>query len=169
MTKGRLVRAAVVLLAIVASIVVARLGPAAESQAKSPAIATASTSTSTASIADGETSAVGRRENAPWQRTARSFISRYPNARGCKTAWLARLRPVVSQDLHRSLKTIRLANLPSDEFGQGQVLQTAEVGGVMRFPLRGGDVAAVDVTVSVSDHGRLRVTGFEPVAEGSMQ
>lgn len=168
MITGKVVRAVVVAVAIIAAIVVVRLRSAVESRPTSPVIVTASSSASTASVPDDALQADGRREEELWQRTARSFISRYPNTRGGKSAWLARLRPVVSDNLHRSLKTVRLANLSSGTFGPGEVQRTAEVGGVMRFPIRGGDVAAVDVSVSASDQGRLRVTGFEPVTDESV-
>ncbi|MEN3121228.1 hypothetical protein [Janibacter sp. LM] len=168
MTTGKVVRAVIATVAIIAAIVVVRLRPAAETRPTSPVTVTASSSAPTTSIPEGALQADGRRGDEPWQRTARSFINRYPNTQGGKSAWLARLRPVVSDDLHRSLQTVHLANIPSGTFEPGQVQQTAEVGGVMRFPLRGGDVAAVDVSVSTSDQGRLRVTGFEPVTDGSV-
>lgn len=175
MSKGRALRAVVVALAILAAIVVVRLRPGLEprplpSSAGAPeSSATSSSSTWATAPVDATHSTDRRQESATWQKKARSFINRYPNARGGKAAWLERLRSVVSDDLYVSLKTVRLANLPSGTFGAGDVQQTAEVGGVMRFPLRHGDVAAVDVTVSATDQGRLRVTGVEPVADGSVQ
>lgn len=35
----------------------------------------------------------------------------------------------------------------------------------MRFPLRGGSIGGVDVTVSATDQGTLRVTDFAPVTD----
>lgn len=174
MSKGKALRAAVIALSIVAAIVVVRLQPRTESRplptaAASTATGTTMSSSTRATPAGATPSTDRRRESALWQKKARSFISRYPNARGGKAAWLERLRPVVSDDLYSSLKTVRLANLPSGAFGPGEVQQTGEVGGVVRFPLRHGDVAAVDVTVSATDQGRLRVTGFEPVTRGRWQ
>lgn len=168
MSMGKALRAAVIALSILAAIVVVRMQPGTESRPLPTSSAATAPSPTTASSTRATPTAVTpltgqRRESALWQKKARSFISRYPNTRGGKTAWLGRLRPVVSDDLYSSLKTVRLANLPSGVFGPGEVQQTAEVGGAMRFPLRHGDVAAVDVTVSATDQGRLRVTGFEPV------
>ncbi|WP_346007693.1 hypothetical protein [Janibacter terrae] len=168
MSKSKALRAAVIALSILAAIVVVRMQPGTESRplptaaAATPPSPTTSSSTR-AAAGDATPSTDRRRGSSLWQKRARSFISRYPNTRGGKAAWLGRLRPVVSDDLYSSLKTVRLANIPSGTFGPGEVQQTAEVGGVMRFPLRHGDVAAVDVTVSATDQGRLRVTGFEPV------
>lgn len=174
MSKGKALRAAVIGLSILTAIVVVRIQPGTESRPLPTAAAANAPSPTTSSStwttpADATTSTDQRRESALWQKKARSFISRYPNTRGGKTAWLGRLRTVVSDDLYRSLKTVRLANLPLGTFGPGEVQQTAEVGGVMRFPLRHGDVVAVDVTVSATDQGRLRVTGFEPVTGGRGQ
>lgn len=174
MSKGKALRAAVIALSILAAIVVVRMQPGTESRPlPTTAAATVPSPTTSSSTwttpADVTPSTDRRRDSALWQKKARSFISRYPNTRGGKTAWLTRLRPVVSDDLYSSLKTVRLANLPSGVFGPGEVQQTAEVGGVMRFPLRHGDVAGVDVTVSATDQGRLRVTGFEPIPGGSVQ
>ena len=174
MSKGKALRAAVIGLSILAAIVVVRMQPGTESRPLPTATAATApspttTSSTRATPTEATTSTDRRRESALWQKKARSFISRYPNTRGGRKAWLGRLRPVVSADLYSSLKTVRLANLPSGSFGAGEVQQTAEVGGVMRFPLRHGDVAAVDVTVSATDQGRLRVTGFEPVTGGRGQ
>lgn len=173
MSKGRALRAVVIALAILAAIVAVRMQQGTDSQPlPTPAAATVPSPTTSSAAwttpADATSTDRGP-ESALWQKKARSFIRRYPNTRGGKTAWLTRLRPVVSDDLYSSLKTVRLANLPSGVFGPGEVQQTAEVGGVMRFPLRHGDVAAVDVTVSATDQGRLRVTGFEPIPGGSGQ
>ena len=174
MSKGKALRAAVISLSILAAIVVVRMQPGTESRPSPTAAAATAPSPTTSSStratpAEAAPSTDQRRGSALWQQKARSFISRYPNTRGGKTAWLGRLRPVVSDDLYTSLKTVRLANVPSGRFDPGEVQQTAEVGGVMRFPLRHGDVAAVDVTVSATDQGRLRVTGFEPVTGGRGQ
>lgn len=169
MSRGKVVRALVVVLAILLAVVAVRLRPDPEARsATSSPPATSSSSTSTSAPA-ATPSADTRREGPSWQRTARSFMRRYQDARGGKAAWLSRLRPVVSEDLHTSLKTVRLDNLPSGTRGSGQVQQTAEVGGVMRFPLHGGEGAAVDVTVSASNEGQLRVTGLRPVTDEGMQ
>lgn len=174
MSKGKALRATVIGLSILAAIAVVRMQPGPESRTlPTAAAATAPSPTTSRSTwttpADATPNRDQRHESTPWEKKARSFISRYPNTRGGKAAWLGRLRPVVSADLYSSLKTVRLANLPSGSFGPGEVQQTAEVGGVVRFPLRHGDVAAVDVTVSATDQGRLRVTGFEPANGGSVQ
>ena len=126
MSTGRVLRAVVVTLAILAAIVVVRMKPGTESRPVStPAAATApsptTSSTTRTTPVDSTPSTDRRRESAPWQKKARSFISRYPNTRGGKTAWLARLRPGGSEDLYGSLKTVRLANLPSGTFGPGEV------------------------------------------------
>lgn len=67
--------------------------------------------------------------------------------------------------MYEGLKSVQLENLPTGSFGAGEVISRAEVGGMVRFPLRGGSSGGVDVTVSVADEGTLRVTGFVPVSE----
>lgn len=167
-STGQVVRAVLVVVALVAAVVVIKVAPdpdrgvaiPPEPVAASPRTGVAPEEEQAASPSSGEAS-----EEVRWERVARSFISRYDNTKGGRAAWLRRLRPVVSQDVYSGLQTVRLANLPSGTFAAGEVLWTAEVGGTMRFPLRGGPVRGLDVTVSVADEGTLRVTGFVPVRE----
>ncbi|KRE37385.1 hypothetical protein ASG73_06800 [Janibacter sp. Soil728] len=157
-------KAALIVAAMIAAVVVTRFIPQPEQRATvsyvRPAVAMSSTPASTRATRPPATSDA---TDAQWQSVARSFISRYGNQKGGRVAWLKRLRPVVSQAMWESLHTVRLANLPTGTFGVGEVLSSAEVGGTMRFPLRGGEIGGADVTVSVTDEGLLRVTGLVPV------
>lgn len=163
--KGQIVRAVIVVLAVIAAVLVTRVmpdehqgpstsssQPVAQSSSSSPVVAPA---TSSSGAANGESA-------ARWQKIAQSFISRYDSTKEGQRAWLKRLRPVVSDDVYEGLKSVHLENLPTGSFGTGEVVSRAEVGGTVRFPLRGGSIGGVDVTVSVADEGTLRVTGFIP-------
>lgn len=169
--KGQLIRVVVVVVALVAAVVTVRLMPAPEKgesvSSSQPIRATASpaapSSSSSSTASDGRTAS-----GAQWEKVARSFIHRYGTPKGGRTVWLKRLRPVVSHDVYDGLRTVRLANLPSGRFAEGEVLSRADVGGTMRFPLRGGSIGGVDVTVSVTDEGTLRVTGFIPVSQSEV-
>lgn len=162
--RGRLVKLAFIVGAVIAAVIVTRLVPAPEQRTTvssvRPAVATSSTPSTTRATRPPATSHVA---DSQWQAVARSFISRYGNEKGGRAAWLKRLRPVVSQDMWETLHTVRLANLPTGTFGAGEALSSAEVGGTMRFPLRGGELGGADVTVSVTDDGLLRVTRIVPV------
>lgn len=162
--RGRLMKLAFVVAAVIAAVIVTRLIPHPEQgttvSSVRPAVAKSSTPSTTRATASPDTS---HPSDAQWQAVARSFIGRYFNQKGGRAPWLKRLRPVVSQDLWENLHTVQLANLPTGTFDGGEVLSRAEVGGTMRFPLRGGEIGGADVTVSVTDEGSLRVTGFVPV------
>lgn len=169
--KGQLIRAVVVVVAMVAAVAAVRVMPAPEKgesvSSSQPHRATAAaaepSSSSTSTATDGRSDS-----GAQWEKVARSFIHRYGTTTGGRTEWLTRLRPVVSHDVYDGLRTVRLANLPSGRFVEGEVLSRAEVGGTVRFPLRGGSIGGVDVTVSVTDEGTLRVTGFIPVSQSEV-
>lgn len=93
MSKGKALRSAVIALSILAAIVVVRMQPGTESRPLATAAAatapspTPSSSTRVTPI-DAAPSTDQRRESALWEKKARSFISRYPNTRGGKKAWL---------------------------------------------------------------------------------
>lgn len=155
---------ACIVVAVIAAVIVTRLVSPPEQRTTvssvRPAVATSSSPSSTPATASQVTSDP---TDEHWQAVARSFISRYGNEKGGRAAWLRRLRPVVSRNMWENLHTVRLVNLPTGTFDVGEVLSSAEVGGTMRFPLRGGEIGGADVTVSVTDEGSLRVTGFVPV------
>ena len=158
--KGRIVRVVFAVTALLAAVVVTRLLPPPSPVTSPPAPEATAASAPATSTQPAATTSRERR----WQRVARSFISRYGNTKGGRSAWLQRMRPVVSDDVFSGLQTVRLQNLPTGTFRPGTVLAVGEVGGTMRFPLRGGSIGAIAVTVSVSDEGALRVTGFVPVS-----
>lgn len=165
--KGQIVRAALVVLAVVAAVIVTRMMPDEEQGLATPPSQPVGQSSSSSPFVASSRSSHGAAKGASTARlekTAQSFISRYDNTEGGRRAWLKRLRPVVSDDVYQGLKSVQLENLPTGSFGAGEVDSRAEVGGKMRFPLRGGSIGGVDVTVSVADEGTLRVTGFVPVS-----
>ena len=165
--KGQIVRAALVVLAVVAAVIVTRVVPDKEQGLTPPPSQPGWHPSSSSPVVASSRSSHGMTNGAstaPWEKTAQSFISRYGNTNGGRREWLKRLRPVVSHDVYEGLKSVQLENLPTGSFGAGEVASRAEVGGKMRFPLRGGSIGGVDVTVSVADEGTLRVTGFVPVS-----
>lgn len=165
--KGQVVRAVLVVLAVVAGVIVTRVMPDEHRGPPAPSSLPVAQSSSSSPVVVPPTSSPGVAKGEPtarWQKTARSFISRYDNTRGGRSAWLMRLRPVVSDDVYEGLKSVQLKNLPAGSFGAGEVVSRAEVGGTVRFPMRGGSIGGVDVTVSVADEGTLRVTGFVPAS-----
>lgn len=161
---GPLARLILVAVALVAAVVVTRCAPPSEGSSA----ATVEPATTSSSVPVEPTPTTSQRNSSavePWEKTARSFANRYGNTKGGRSSWLKRLRPLVSDRVYASLKTIRLENLPTGSVGAGEVHSRAEVGGVMRFPLRGGSIAGIDVTVSATDQGTLRVTDFAPVTD----
>lgn len=166
-SKGQIVRAVLVILAVAAALIVTRMMPDEHQGTSTPSSKPVAQSSSSSPVMASSTSSSGAvtgESAARWQKIAQSFISRYDNSKGGRGAWLKRLRPVVSDDVYEGLKSIHLENLPAGSFGAGEVVSRAEVGGTVRFPLRGGSIGGVDVTVSVADEGTLRVTGFVPVS-----
>lgn len=164
--KGQVVRAVVVVLAVVAAVFVTRVVPDEHQGPSAPPLQPATESSSSSPVVASSTSSHGAAKGAStarWEKTAQSFVSRYDNTKGGRSAWLKRLRSVVSGDVYEGLRSVQLENLPTGSFGTGEVVSRAEVGGTVRFPLRGGSIGGVDVTVSVADEGTLSVTGFVPV------
>lgn len=165
--KGQIVRTVLVVLADVAAVIVTQVMPDEEQRLTTPSSQPVAQSLSSSPVVASSTSSHGAAKGAStarWEKTARSFISRYDNTKGGRSDWLKRLRPVVSDDVYEGLKSVQLENLPTGSFGAGEVVSRAEVGGTVRFPLRGGSIGGVDVTVSVADEGTLSVTGFVPVS-----
>lgn len=160
--SGRVLRAVLVGAALVSAVIVTRWTPPPEASTPAPQD---QSSASSASVSPSSSTAPSSNASAPaepWQKTARSFITRYNNTKAGRGAWLKRLRPVVSDDVYVGLGTVRLVNVPTGTVGTGEVLSHGEVGGTMRFPLRGGSIGGVDVTVSATDEGTLQVTRFVP-------
>lgn len=169
-SKGHVVRIVLIVVALMAAVLVVRVLPAPDrgsAPTMEPVVADSNSDTTSTPQQTASPSSTQSRD-VHWQRVARSFVSRYGNTKGGRAAWLQRLRPIVSRDVYAGLQTVRLENLPSGTFTTGEVLRTAEVGGAMRFPLRNGPVGGLDVTVSVTDEGTLRVTGFVPVRDGGV-
>lgn len=169
--KGQAVRILLIVVALIAAVLVVKVLPAPDrgsAPTLEPVVADSNSDTNSTPQQTASPSSSTPSRDVHWERVARSFVSRYGNTKGGRAAWLQRLRPVVSQDVYAGLQTVRLENLPSGTFTTGAVLRTAEVGGAMRFPLRNGPIGGLDVTVSVTDEGTLRVTRFVPVRDGGV-
>lgn len=165
--KGQVVRAVLVVVAVVAAVIVTRVVPDEHQGPSAPSLQPVAQSSSSSPVVASSTSSHGAAKGASaprWEKTAQSFIGRYDNIKGGRSAWLKRLRPVVSDDVYEGLRSVQLERLPTGSFAAGEVVSRAEVGGTVRFPLSGGSIGGVDVTVSVSDEGPMRVTGFVPVS-----
>ncbi|MGL5862870.1 MAG: hypothetical protein ACRCY9_16605 [Phycicoccus sp.] len=136
-------------------------GPAAQGSRPTPTVtATGAPSTSRTSPAPTE----ARELSSRWEPVADAFIRAYTAKAPTPAAWLARLRPLVSSEVYAGFRYTDPGRLPGGTPGPGRAVVVDDVAGTMRYPLNGGTVWGVDVTVGYGSAATPVVTRVLPVS-----
>lgn len=140
-------------------------GPSGSTSSPSPAATAAPSPSATAAAAASEASRiVGDQPMAPevqnWRPYAEKFSQAYGNTTGGKEAWLARLRPYVTDKLYEGFKTTDISRVTPGSFQTVNTL--TEENAYSTFVARYSDRGPIEVLIQVQNDGSWKVNSTGP-------